>query len=225
MNRPPPLSQPPPLSRPPALGRVDGLRAGQVAGRLALLVALAAVALVVKVSGVLSPDDADPTLPPMPDAAVVQPGLLRATAPNENDLVSLRDGYGVRAVISLGVPSVEEQATAKGLGLTMTVVEVATGAAPTPDQVRTVLDAARSTAKSGGTALLHDVEDNGAAPVMGAFVQLAGGSSEPDAVARLTPDEQRELSAVQAQALRDAGAQMSGVATGPWAALRTGVSR
>ena len=224
----PPGPPPPPVAPPatvlvgparPALGRIASPGRRAVLIRVAVLVVLALVAVVVRSSGLLS--SADPTtVPPMPGGAVVVPGLVRATAPSEADLVLLRDTFGVRTVVAVGRMSAEEQATGRALGLRLVELGVPEGTTPTPAQVRSLLDVTPRAA-TPDTVFVHD--DSGAGPVVltAAMVQLARGVPPAEVAARLAPDELAKLTPPQRRTLQEVADAVAGRAPGsPYAALR-----
>jgi hypothetical protein len=206
----------------PAIGAVASLSRRTLWVRWGVLVGIAVLALVVRGSGVLSSPPADPTLPPMPGAAKVVPGLIRAGVPSEDEMVQLRDTLNVRVIVGLGAVSVEERAAAGGLGLQVVNYPLAEEAAPTAEQVNelTALVAAM-TADGGGTVYLHGTTDSGAAPTMAALVQLTGGTPLPEVTAALGDSDRAALSPAQQQALQDAATALAdpAAATGPYAGL------
>lgn len=207
----------------PAIGAVASLSRRTLLVRWAVLVGLAVLALLVRGSGVLSSPPADPTLPPMPGAAKIIPGLIRAGVPSEDEMVQLRDTLNVRVIVALGALSVEERAAAGGLGLQVVTYSLADEAAPTAEQVNALTALVAATTADGATTVyLHGTTDSGAAPTMAALAQLAGGSPLADVTAAFGDTDRAALSAVQQQALRDAAAAVAdpAAATGPYAGLK-----
>ena len=207
----------------PAIGAVASLSRRTLLIRWAVLIGLVTLALLVRGSGVLSSPPADPTLPPMPGAAKVVPGLIRAGVPSEDEMVQLRDTLNVRVIVSLGAVSVEERAAAGGLGLQVVNYSLAEEAAPTVEQVNELTDLVTATTADGNkTVYLHGTTDSGAAPTMAALVQLAGGSPLQEVTAALGDTDRAALSPAQNQALQDAAAALAdpAAATGPYAGLK-----
>ncbi|MCD2188198.1 hypothetical protein [Actinomycetospora soli] len=197
---------------PPALGVVARPPRRTVLLRGALLAALAVLVVVVKAGGLLS--SPPPEAPPMPGGAVVVPGLLRATAPGESDLVLLRDTFGVRTVVAVTRAGVEERATARALGLRLVELGVGADGVPTPAQVATVLGLP-------GPVFLHDDTGDGPVAVLAGMVQLVRGIPATDVAAGLTPAEAARLTPEQRRALAEvAGAVDGSRPASPYAGLR-----
>ncbi|MEN3302806.1 hypothetical protein [Pseudonocardia sp.] len=193
-----------------ALGRVARLPGRRIAIRAAILVLLLAAALVVRGTGVLHPAQ-DRTVPPLPAAAVVVPGVFRSATPTETELVLLRDTFAVEGVVSVGAPSVEEQAVVPALGMRLLRLDVADGAAPTAAQVLALRDFLGSV-PAPGTVILHDATGDGPVLVTAAMVQLVQDRPLGAVPAGLSPAETEALSAAQRQSLTDAAAALSGTA-------------
>ncbi|MEJ2870567.1 hypothetical protein WCD74_22570 [Actinomycetospora sp. OC33-EN08] len=193
----------------PALGVVARPPRRTMLLRFAVLAALAVLVLVVKASGVLS--SPPPEAPPMPGGAVVVPGMVRATAPGESDLVLLRDSLGVRTVVAVGRASAEEQATAQALGLRLVELGVRDGV-PTPAQLDTVLGLP-------GPVFLHDDTGDGPVVVLAGMVQLVRGVPAADVAARFTPAEAAKLTPEQRRALAAVSDAVGG-SDGAYASVR-----
>lgn len=202
--------------RTPALGPVPALPRRTVLVRLGAVVALLAVALGVRGSGVLHPDTSA-GLPPLPAVAVVLPGIVRSATPTETDLVQLHDTYAVRTIVSVGPPSVAEQAAVPALGMALVRLDVAPGAAPTVGQVRDLRAVADA---GGGRTVLHDDTGTGPVVVAAAALQLAVGLPLDGVLERLGPAA-AEFTPTQHQALTDIAAAVRGPAdpANPYAAL------
>lgn len=196
----------------PALGKVAPLSRRTMLIRVAIVVGLLAVALLAKTTGVLKSDSGDPTLPPMPGAAKVVPGLVRAGIPNEEELALLRDTIKVRVVAATGSPTAEERAAAKAFGLRMAMFPLPADAPPSAEQVLALVGLVNTNraAGTGEVVYLHGTEDAGAAPTMSAMVQLVAGVPLPAALGRLTDAERAAMSRAQNQALRDVSDVMRG---------------
>ncbi|GEL17314.1 hypothetical protein [Pseudonocardia asaccharolytica] len=194
-----------PLPDTPALGAVAPLGRRRVLARAGLLLGLLVLAMLVRATGVLHPDPGPDALPPLPAAAKVVPGLLRAGAPTETDLVLLRDTFAVRGVVVIGAASVEEQAVVPALGMRLLQLDVAEGAAPTAAQVQQLDAFVRSVRAEGpGVVFMHDASGTGPVVVAAAMEQLVAGRPLPEVLAGLSAAELDGLSAAQLQALRDA---------------------
>ncbi|WP_343938046.1 hypothetical protein [Pseudonocardia zijingensis] len=191
--------------------------------RAALLIGLLVVGLVVRTSGILAPTPADPALPPMPGAAKVVPGLVRAGLPNEDEMVLLRDTLGVRVIAVTGEASVEERAGVKAFGLRMEEFPLAGDAAPSAEQVAALIALVKANTAAGAVVYLHGTSDAGAAVTMAAMVQLATGTSLPDALAGLSDTARVSLTPAQTRALQEVWDVMRGTgpANSPYASLRT----
>lgn len=207
----------------PPLGEVAPLGRRAVWVRVALLVGLLAVGLFVRTSGVLTSSPGDPTLPPMPGAAKVVPGLIRAGVPNEDEMVLLRDTLDVRVIAVTGRPTVEERAAAKAFGLRLEAFPLAGDAAPSAEQVSALIELVKTNTAAGGVVYMHGTFDMGAALTMAAMVQLATGMSLPDAMAGFSEAARATLTPAQTQALQEVWDVMRGA--GPpnsqYASLRT----
>lgn len=191
----------------PALGPLRSLPRRSILIRLGIVVALLATGLAVRASGVLH-SDTSAALPPLPAVAAVVPGVIRSATPTESDLVQLHDTYSVHTIVSVGAPSVVEQAVVPALGMKLVRLDVPPGAAPTAQQVgdlRTLVDA------GGGRVVMHD--DTGAGPVLvtAAALRLATGLPLDTVLADLGPAAQ-QLTPAQQQALKDIAAAVSGPA-------------
>ncbi|MFC5993593.1 hypothetical protein ACFQE5_05105 [Pseudonocardia hispaniensis] len=206
-----------PLPDTPALGTTAPLGRRRVLARAAVLVGLLVVAMVVRATGVLHPDPGADGLPPLPGAAHVLPGLLRAGAPTETDLVLLRDTFDVRGVVVIGSASVEEQAVVPALGMRLLQLEVAEGAAPSAEQVRRLDEFVRSVRAAGpGVVFMHDESGTGPVVATAAMVQLVAGRPLSEVLAGLSAAEKEGLSAAQNQALQDiAGAAVAPKGSAP----------
>jgi hypothetical protein len=191
----------------PALGPMRSLPKRGILVRLGIVVALLAVALGVRASGILHPDTYA-ALPPLPAVAPVVPGVVRSATPTETDFVLLRDTYSLHTIVSVGAPSVEEQAVVPALGMVLVPIDVPPGAAPTAKQVVDLRTLARA---GGGRVVLHD--DTGTGPVVmtAAALQLATGLPLDSVLADLGPAAQ-QLTPAQQQALQNIAAAAQGPA-------------
>ncbi|GAA1856426.1 hypothetical protein GCM10009836_40790 [Pseudonocardia ailaonensis] len=219
-GRPAATATKPPRERgTPALGRTERLRARSIAVRLGVLVLLLAIGLAVRATGVLHPAPPPDALPPLEAVARVLPDVIRADTPLEPQYGQLRDQFGVKGIVMIGIPGVEEQAVTQALGLDFVAVRVPDGEAPTAEQLTQISDFVKS---AGGTVLLHDDTGTGPVVVTGALLQLLRGQPLAQVRAGLSPTDTRGLSPAQTQALTDAAAALSGAAApgNPYATLR-----
>jgi hypothetical protein len=190
----------------PALGPMRGLGRRSILIRLGAVVALLAVALAVRASGVLHPDTSA-ALPPLPVVAPVVPGVVRSATPTETDLVLLHDTYSVHTIVSVGPPTVEEQAVVPALGMVLVRLDVAPGAAPTAKQVGDLRTLVRA---GGGRIVLHDDTGSGPVVITAAALQIAVGLPLDDVLADLGPAAAAALTPPQQQALKDIAAAVGG---------------
>jgi len=191
----------------PALGPMRSLPKRGILVRLGIVVALLGVALGVRASGILHPDTYA-ALPPLPAVAPVVPGVVRSATPTETDFVLLRDTYSVHTIVSIGTPSVEEQAVVPALGMVLVPIDVPPGAAPTAKQVVDLRTLARA---GGGRVVLHDDTGTGPVVITAAALQLATGLPLDSVLADLGPGAQ-QLTPAQQQALQSIAAAAQGPA-------------
>lgn len=190
----------------PALGPMRSLPRRSILVRLGIVVALLVVALAVRTSGVLHPDTSA-ALPPLAAVAAVVPGVVRSSTPTETELVLLRDTYSVHNVVSVGAPSIEEQAVVPALGMVLTRLDVAPGAAPDAKQVRDLRTLSQA---GGGRTVLHDDTGTGPVVITAAALQLAVGLPLDTVLAALGRAGAQALTPAQQQALKDIAAAVGG---------------
>lgn len=196
-----------------AAGWLRPLDRHTVGSRVALMLILLAVALGVRATGVLHPEPTGPAVPPIPEAALVEPGLLRGAAPLETDLVLLNQTFDVRAVVAVDGATVEEQAVARDLGMRMLTLDVADGepfSAPELRDVLALLPAPGTDA--AGTVYLQDSTGRGSVVALGAMVQILHGRSLPVALDALPTEGVGAPSAAQVQAMRQLAEVVAGTA-------------
>jgi hypothetical protein len=205
---------------PESLGGVERLGRRKVVVRVTVVVLLVAVALSVRFAGLLQP--ASPLLPPLDRSAQVTDGVMRASVPHESEYRLLRDSFRVRAIVSIGRTTVEEEAETRALGIRLLSLDIGDADAPTAQQLRDVIGLIRSTTASGDVVFLHDKDGAGPVLSLAAMVQLVDGVSLSDVLADLDPEEQGRLTVPQRQALQGVDDALSGTgdATGPYAVLR-----
>ncbi len=209
----------------PAFGRSEPLGWWRGGLRLLGLTVLLALALLVRASGVLHPATAGPPLPPLPGAALVEPGVLRGGQPQDLDLANLRDRFRVRAVVDVDGTSVDEQAVAGGLGLRLLVLHLYGTAAPSADDVLAVLALVRfvhGAGGAGGAVYLHDSTGHGPVLVIAAMLRLLRGVPLTTVLRQLSRDEIASLAVEQLLALYEVQAVVRGAEPAPvrYAALR-----
>jgi hypothetical protein len=174
------VAVPPGLGPPVALGSLVSVGRQHALARIGMLALLLALGLAVRSSGLLQ--DEPSTLPALPDAAVVAPGVVRSGQPNEPDLVRIRDDYGVRAVIAINgrddstLSAVEEQTVAASLGLRFEMLRIPDDAALTPAQVSVVakllLAMNPSAQTSPNLVLVHDRTGRGPVLLLSAVIKV-----------------------------------------------------
>jgi hypothetical protein len=210
----------------PAFGIGEPLGWRSHAVRVAFLIGLLGIACLVRVTGLLHPNTTDPRLPPAPAVALVAPGVVRGSQPQDLDLVRMRDDYGIHALVDLSGWSIEERAAARGLGLRMLVLPVPDRAAPSAADVLTLVRFLHPTGSTrAGGLYLHDATGRGPVVVVAAMLRLLHGAELPRVLHELSRDELADLSGQQLLALQDVDAAVRGRAppTAPYATLR-GVS-
>ena len=205
----------------PALGPLPALGRRAVLLRITVVVCLLAVAVLARNSGAIR-EDADSTVPPIPGAAQVLPGVLRGAAPSDAELVRLRDSYQVRAVVAVGGASIEERAVIRSLDLEVLELDLPDDAPPEPGAVLELTRFVR--AEQGRTVYVHD-SGGGASPALvtaAASLQVLDGVPVPDVLGGLTPEERAVLGPLQVAALDAMAAVADGVATpdDPYLVLR-----
>ncbi|GAA0492303.1 hypothetical protein Ade02nite_68900 [Paractinoplanes deccanensis] len=224
VRRRPDRSPPPPPPAPdPGLRELTPVSRRAVLTRVGALAALLAAALTARV--VLHEEPA--TLPALPHAAPVAPGVVRAGQPDEADLVRLHDDYGVRGMIAINgrddstLSGDEERAAAESVGIRFVGLRIGDGDALSAEQVASVARLLRDTRAGGDSAatlvLLHDRTGDGPVGLLAAVVRVL--DREPlDEVLASAPGlggEQRASLAHLAAAVTG-----SGGADNPYAALR-----
>lgn len=214
-----------PLLDAPAFGPVAALSRRHRGGVVAALVVAVAALLLVRASGVLHPDR-DLSLPPVPAAALVAPGIVRGGQPTELDLVRLRDDFGVRAVVAVGGASVEERAVTRGLGVALLELDVADSVEPPAAVLLALIRFLRQVDPAagrdgGGIVYVHDLTGTGPVVVVAAMLQLLSGQQLSAVLAGLDPGELEGLGTPELVALTEvaAAARGDGGAAGEYRAL------
>jgi 4-amino-4-deoxy-L-arabinose transferase-like glycosyltransferase len=221
-RKPPDPPPPPPSAGPPvdarALGEMPPVSRRATLTRVGALVALLAVALAVRSSGVLH--EPRSVLPALPNAAEVVPGVVRTGQPAEADLVRLHDDYGVRGIIAVNgrddstLSADEERTAAASVGIRFLALDVPEGAALSAGQVSAVASFLRG---SRNQVLLHDRTGDGAVGLLAAVVRVLDREDVTAVLASTTG-----LTAAQQESLRHLAeaADGNGGAGNPYAALR-----
>jgi hypothetical protein len=137
------------------------------------LVLVLAIAKQVVAAREVGPDP----LSALPGGQPVAAGLDIGGGPADYQLVALAASYRVDGVVSLGGPSVAEQATAASLHLGYLQLAVAAGAAPTWAQLQTAASFMRAHARNGGVVYLQDDATGDRAVVTAAMLLLLRGDS------------------------------------------------
>jgi hypothetical protein len=209
--------------RTPTFGECRSLGWRQRALVLAVLFTLLAAAVLIRFSGVLRPVSA---LPPLPGAAVVAPGVVRGGEPSDQDILRLRDRYGVRAIVDVETMDLEEQAVTRSLSMPSLALAVAEGRAPSADQILLLARFLRSTLPASrdddaGVVYLHDSDGGGPVLVVAAILQLLRGTPSDVVFGQLPLPASRGFTSEQQRALREVAAVVEGRSvTGRYAALR-----
>jgi hypothetical protein len=160
--------------------------------RITVVVCLLAVAVLARNSGALR-EDASSTVPPMPGAAQVLPGVLRGAAPSDAELAQLRDSYRVRAIVAVGGASIEERAVIRSLDLELFEVDLPDDAPPEPGAVLELARFVRDKAQ-GQTVYVHDSGGDSRALITAASsLQVLDGVPVPNVLGGLAPEERAVL--------------------------------
>ena len=129
-------------------------------------------------------------------------GLDIGAAPADYQLLALAASYHVDAVVSLGGPSVAEQATAASLHLGYLLLDVPPGAAPTWAQLRTLAGFLRAHDRDGDSVYVHDDIGGGRAVATACMLLLLRGQPWASVQHNITAQALGSLSQRQAQAIR-----------------------
>ncbi|WP_250007257.1 glycosyltransferase family 39 protein [Actinoplanes sp. M2I2] len=222
---PPAPSPTPGTTRSPALGELVPVSRRATLVRAGALTALLAAALVVRAGGFLHEEPS--TVPALPQAAAIAPGVVRTGQPAEADLVRLHDDYGVRGIIAIDgrddstLSDDEEEAAAESVGIQFLSLTSPEGAALSAGQVSAVASLLHRTRSTGppspNLVLLHDRTGDGPVVLLGAAVRILGREDAGEVLAS-TP----ELTAAERRSLADLAAAVkgNGGANNPYAALR-----
>jgi hypothetical protein len=187
---------------------------------------LLGLALLVRASGVLHRGNDDPSLPPPPARAEVALGVVRGSQPSDLDLVRLRDDYGIRAVIAVNAPTVEEQATTRALDLRLLVLHVPDRGAPPATDILAAARFLHSASVGAGAdsqgVFIHDTTGQGPVLVVSCMLRLLHGEPLSTVVRQLSRADLGNVTPQQLRALRELDAALRGqpAAPGPYAALR-----
>jgi hypothetical protein len=199
-----------------ALGSQSRLRRRQVGFRL-VLVALVAGVLGGQLSGLVDLKGNAVPAPPL-DATTVAFHLVRGAHPADKDLIALRTEYGVKAVVNLTGPNVEERVVTRELALDYVELSLAPDAAASASQLTTVVDFIRTHLSKGEVVYLHDDTGHDASVAMSAMLLLLRGERLDRVLATFSEQDRQALSGEQLAALRalaEAKAAQSDGSAGP----------
>lgn len=129
-------------------------------------------------------------------------GLDIGGAPEDYQLLALAASYRVDAVVSLGGPSVAEQATTASLRLGYLLLDVPEGAAPTWAQLRTLAGFMRAHDRDGDSVYVHDDIGGGRAVATACMLLLLRGHSWASVRHNITAQALGSLSQRQARAIQ-----------------------
>jgi hypothetical protein len=209
----------------PAVGPVPPLGRRAVLLRVTVVVCVLALCVLVRNSGALQGEAEGDRVPPMPDAALVLPGVVRGGAPSDTELAQLHGTFDVRAVVAVGGASVEERAVARDLGMRLLEFDVGAEVPPSPAQLRELVGFVRATTDVPGQAVyVHDA--TGVGPELIATSAMLQALGDPIArrgvLDRLDATERVALGAAQLSAVEAVVAVADGVADAdnPYAPLR-----
>src|SRR5439155_4503410 len=117
--------------------------------------------------------------------------------------IALRSDYGVRAVVNLTGPNVEERVVARDLALDYVELSLAADAAASAAQLTTVVDFVRTHLSRGEVVYLHDDTGHDACVAMSAMLLLVRGEPLDPVLAALSQQDRQALSGQQVAALHD----------------------
>lgn len=184
----------------PAIGRGTLLRGRPLVTRvllLALVCALGAGTLAVKAASHRNGF----SLPALQGAARVAPGVLRGGQPADFDLLQLRNGYRVRAVVNVRLAGTQEGAVAREFGLDYLALPIPPDAAPSPADLDQLVSFLRSHEQSSDVVYVHDDVGGGRVVSLAAMLLMLRGDPLNSVLATLSADELRHMSAGQWAAL------------------------
>ena len=209
----------------PAMGPIPPLGRRAVLLRITVVVCVLALSVLVRNTGALNREAEDSRVPPMPDAALVLPGVVRGGAPSDTELAQLHAAFDVRAVVAVGGASVEERAVARDLDVRLLEFDVGAEVPPSPDQLLELVGFVRATTDVPGQAVyVHDATGSGPELVVTAAMLQALGdpTARRSVLDRLDATERVALGAAQLSAVEAVVAVADGVADAdnPYAPLR-----
>lgn len=137
----------------------------------------------------------------LPGGSQVAAGLDIGGAPTDVDLIGLAGSYHVDAIINLGAPNVGEQATCAYLHLSYMHLAVASGAAPTLAQLRTLANFMRSHTSGGAYVYLQGEGGGGTVVAAASMILIMKGASWQAVQKDLIGGEVTSLSSAQTQAI------------------------
>jgi hypothetical protein len=128
-------------------------------------------------------------------------GLDIGGVPTDYDLQSLAESYHVDGVINISAPDIAEQVSAATLHLAYMHLPVASGAAPTRLQLRTLARFMRSHTSRGAHVYVHDDAGGGRVVAIAEMLLLLRGESRQKVQQEMTAGERGSLSAGQSKAI------------------------
>jgi hypothetical protein len=140
-------------------------------------------------------------LPPLPGAAYVTPHLVRGGQPADFEMLRLRNSYHVRAIVNLRLSRDSERDIAASFGLDFLSLPLAAEAAPTADDLATLVTFVRRYDNGSAVVYLHDDVGGDRAVTAGLMLLLLRGESLGAVMTTLSPAEQRGLGSHQWLAL------------------------
>jgi hypothetical protein len=137
----------------------------------------------------------------LPAGQAVTAGLDIGGAPTDYTLQALAQSNRVDGVVNIGEPDVAEQVAAASLNMAYMHLPMASGAAPTRIQLRTLANFMRSHASGGACVYLHDDAGGGRAVATAGMLLLLRGESWRNVRREMTAGELSSLSASQSTAV------------------------
>jgi hypothetical protein len=137
----------------------------------------------------------------LPAGRTVAVGLDIGGAPTDYTLQALTNSNRVDGLVNIGEPDVAEQVAAASLNMAYMHLPVASGAAPTRVQLRTLANFMRRHASGGAYVYLHDDVGGGRAVATAEMLLLLRGESWQHVQQDMTPGELSSLSASQSMAV------------------------
>jgi protein-tyrosine phosphatase len=191
----------------PAIGPGSLVSGRPFVARLLLLVVALGVCLGTLVTKAAK--DAAP-LPALRGTAYVTPHIIRGSQPTDYDLLQLRNGFGVQAVVNLRLSGSQEGEVAAGFGLDYLALPLAHGEVLNAQQLATLVAVIRRHQKESGVVYLHDDIGGGRVLTTAAMLLLLRGQPLDTVLSAFSADELKRLSAVQLSALQTLSRALNG---------------